>query len=290
MTTSIKPADMQSGRVTTEGDSLYYQVRGHGQPLIMIAGANGDADEFHLVADILSDEYKVITYDRRAKARSTMNTPDHFEVVQQSRDVAALLHAVGEDSAYIIGNSSGAIIALDVATTQPQIARAVIVHEPPITAAHPDSLKWQRFYASVYKTAFSLGSSIAAMRFFFGTGFPVRKLIKASRDALKGAPHTDEPRLPTKVVTEFLIKQELVPVTNYQPDINRIKKNGVKLFMAAGKMTLDNRWWYGQTAQVLAEKLGCEFVLFPGHHGSFMDMPQEWAAVLRDILHRAAKS
>lgn len=31
---------------------------------------------------------------------------------------------------------------------------------------------------------------------------------------------------------------------------------------------------------VSAEKIGCEMIAFPGHHGSFMDMPEEWAAAL----------
>ena len=57
---------IQSLRVTTEGDELYYEVRGQGQPLLMIAGAGGDADRYSAVTDILSDDYKVITYDQRS--------------------------------------------------------------------------------------------------------------------------------------------------------------------------------------------------------------------------------
>ncbi len=48
----------QSNRVTTEGDDLYYEVRGQGLPLVMIPGAGGDAQTYSSVADILSDEYK----------------------------------------------------------------------------------------------------------------------------------------------------------------------------------------------------------------------------------------
>ena len=74
--------------------------------------------------DILSDEYKVITYDRRANARSTINNPQNFEISQQSRDAVAVLRAAGEQSAFVFGNSSGAVIALDMAKTQPQAVRA----------------------------------------------------------------------------------------------------------------------------------------------------------------------
>jgi hypothetical protein len=36
----------------------------------------------------------------------------------------------------------------------------------------------------------------------------------------------------------------------------------------------------------MAKRLDCELITFPGHHGSFMDMPNEFAATLRDVLQR----
>ena len=39
---------------------------------------------------------------------------------------------------------------------------------------------------------------------------------------------------------------------------------------------------------IMAEQLGSELVTFPGHHGSYMDAPEKWAAVLRRVLHKAA--
>src|SRR5437667_5664285 len=130
---NTRQVTVKSGRVTTEGDDLFYEVRGQGQPLLMIAPGGGDGWQYSFVADILADEYKVINYDRRANARSTMNFPQNFEISQQSRDAVAVLCAVGETSAFVFGNSSGAVIALDMAKTQPQAVRAVIVHEAPIT-------------------------------------------------------------------------------------------------------------------------------------------------------------
>src|SRR4030095_8806058 len=87
---------VQSGHVTTEGDLLYYEVRGKGRPLLMIPGGGGDGGMHSLIADILSDEFKVITYDRRANARSMMNDPQNFEIIQQSRDAVEVLHELGE--------------------------------------------------------------------------------------------------------------------------------------------------------------------------------------------------
>jgi pimeloyl-ACP methyl ester carboxylesterase len=282
-----KSVAVLSGRVTTEGDSLFYEVRGQGQPLLLIPGAGGDADRYTRIAEILSDEYRVITYDRRANARSTMNDPQNFEISQQSRDVVAVIHAAGETSAYVFGNSSGAVIALDLAKTQPQAVRAVIVHEPPLARIHPKAKGWQHFYASVYLTAFEFGATFAALRFLFGTGLPVRQLIQGAREGKSNMPKNNEPRISPQAYTDFLIKQELLPVTNYLPDIDTLKKSGVRMIMAGGKMSLDTKRWYAQTAQILADKLGCEMVVFPGHHGSFMDQPVEWAATLRSVLHKA---
>lgn len=277
-------SNVQIGRVTTEGDGLYYEIRGHGQPLLMIPAAGGDARRYSFVANILSNEYKVITYDRRGNSRSTKNNPQNFEVSQQSRDAVAVLSAAGETSAFVFGNSSGAVIALDMAKTQPQAIRAIVAHEPPITRVHPDASKWQRFFASVYWMTFRFGVPIAMFRFVLGIGLPLLSIAKATRDLEKN----QDPNVKSKDNNDFFAKQELLPVINYMPDVELIRKNGVKVFMAAGKMSLDKKRFYAQTVPILAQLLGCEMVTFPGHHASYLDMPDEWAATLRSVLHKAS--
>ena len=88
-------------------------------------------------------------------------------------------------------------------------------------------------------------------------------------------------------MAEYFVKQELLPVTNYMPDIGAIKNNGVKVFLAAGKESLDKKRFYAQTAPILANRMDCEMVVFPGHHVSYVDRPAEWTAVLRDVMHKA---
>ncbi|MGB8311899.1 MAG: alpha/beta hydrolase [Halobacteriota archaeon] len=290
---TTKQVIMQSHRVTPEGDELYYEVRGQGQPLLMIPGGTGDGEYYAAVADILSDEYKVITYDRRANARSTINNPQNFEISQQSRDAVAVLRAAGEQSAFVFGNSSGAVIALDMAKTQPQAVRAVVAHEPPIARVHPKARKWQRFFAGVYWMAFWFGGPLAMLWFDLSLilpGLPIRQLIKAQTTAKYVKSHREqssERRISSKDASDFLAKQELLPVTNYLPDVAMIKKNGVRVFMAAGKMSLERKRFYAETAQILAENLGCEMVTFPGHHVSFLYTPDEFVATLRSVLHKA---
>lgn len=282
-----KPVELQTGYVMTEGDEIYYEVRGYGQPLLMIPGGGGDARLYSFVADILSDQYKVITYDRRANSHSTSNAPQNFEISQESRDAVAVLRAAGETSAFVFGSSSGAVIALDVAKTQPQAVRALVVHEPPLARLHPQARKWQRFFAGVYWMAFGLSAPLAMLRFVFGVGLPVREMIGNSRNSNIHKEKRDELRARRENVSDFFVKQELLPVTNYMPDVETIRKNGVKVFMAAGKTSLDKKRFYAQTAPILADMLCCEMVVFPGHHVSYLDKPEEWAAVLLTVLHKA---
>ncbi len=284
-------ASIQSGGAATEGDELYYEVRGQGRPLLMIPAAGGDGDYYGPVAEILAGEYKVITYDRRANSRSTMNEPQNFEISQQSRDAVAVLKAAGEDSAFVFGNSSGAVIALDMAKTQPQAVRAVVVHEAPLARLHPKAGQWQRLFASAYMTAWRFSPTLGAFQFMLGARIPLMKLARAQSKIIQANQgrrrQAGQQRISDKAGIDFLIKQELLPVTGYLPDIEKIKQNGVKVFIAVGQWGLERKAWYVEVAQILAARLGCELVVFPGHHGSYMDMPVEWAAALRRVLHKA---
>jgi len=283
MNITMDAVQTRTDTVTTEGDILYYEVRGRGKPLLMIPGGGGDSRIFSPIADILSNDFKVITYDRRGNARSTRHVPQNFEVNQQSRDAVAVLHAADENSAFIMGSSSGAVIALDMAKTQAQSVRAIIAHEPPLAQLHPQARKWQRFFASVHQSAFRFGSQIAMVQFVFGVGLPIWNLLRAGAKEIQSREMQGGNHAPLEMA-EFFIKGELLPVTNYLPDIDTLKKDKARIFLAAGEESLRKRRFYAETAPILAGLLSCEMVTFPGHHVSYVDRPASWAAVLRDTL------
>src|SRR5271165_5574035 len=160
----------------------------------MIPPAGGDGWQYSFVAEILADEYRVITFDRRGNARSTGHEPQNFEITQQSRDAVAVLRAVGEQSAVVFGNSSGAVIALDMARTQPQAVRAVVAHE----------------------------ASLAALRFMLGAQLPVAKMIRATAPANRHRRHSAVPYMSDEQAAQVFIERELLPVSNYLPDISGI--------------------------------------------------------------------
>jgi hypothetical protein len=127
------------------------------------------------------------------------------------------------------------------------------------------------------------------LRFALGLGLDhsFRQAIKAAKAMRRYRKKSGNHYLNRKVTTDFFLQQELLPVTNYLSDVETIQRNRVKVFMGAGKRSLQKKRFYAQTAEILAKKLGCELVTFPGHHGSFIDMPEEFAATLRSVLHKA---
>ena len=57
-------------RVTVNGAEFYFEVRGMGPPVLLIMGATGDGGHFDAFADLLADEFTVVSYDRRGNGRS----------------------------------------------------------------------------------------------------------------------------------------------------------------------------------------------------------------------------
>jgi pimeloyl-ACP methyl ester carboxylesterase len=218
--------ELDPRRVFAEGDDLYYEVRGKGPPLLMIPGGGGDGSSYAAIADILAGEFKVITFDRRGNARSTLHDPQNFEIGQQSRDAVAVLRAAGETSAFVLGNSSGAVIALDMAKTQPQAVRAIVAHEPPLARLHPHARKWQRFFAGVYYTSFRYGATLAMARFAFGIGvdFSFRQAFKAVNAARRPGRKTRNVSYPQKSSPNCSCNKSCYP----SPTISRMSRRSGK--------------------------------------------------------------
>lgn len=136
-----KQTDFIKGYADNQGIKLYFERRGQGEPLILIAGGGGDAGYFTKLADYLKDTFTVITYDRRGYSRSTRPEANFFNIQEHVADIQAILDEIGFQKAHIVGNSAGAMIALELARMMPEISEKIIVHEPPIVKILPNPKK-----------------------------------------------------------------------------------------------------------------------------------------------------
>jgi pimeloyl-ACP methyl ester carboxylesterase len=99
--------------------------------MVLIHGSWGDHDNWARVVPGLSENFRILTYDRRGHSMS-QKTTTQGSVEEDATDVQALLTRLGLAPAHVVGNSYGAHIALTLATKQPSVFKSLIVHEPPL--------------------------------------------------------------------------------------------------------------------------------------------------------------
>ena len=63
-----------------------------------------------------------------------------------------MIEHLTDKPAIIFGNSSGAIIALEILIQYPKRVQMVVAHEPPVISLLPDAAKWLAFFDEVYDT------------------------------------------------------------------------------------------------------------------------------------------
>ena len=111
-----------------DGTAIAFDRSGSGPALILIGGAMSDHGSAASVASLLAPRCTVITYDRRGRGDSGNTLP--YSVDREIDDLAALIAEAG-GSAFVMGGSSGGILALDAAAHGLAITK-LAVYEPPI--------------------------------------------------------------------------------------------------------------------------------------------------------------
>ncbi|HEU5164747.1 MAG TPA: alpha/beta hydrolase [Chitinophagaceae bacterium] len=107
------------------GIKLYYEVYGEGPPLVVLHGNGGSISGGSLHYPELIKKYKLIAIDSRAQGKSTdTDLPLTYELM--ASDVNALLEELKIDSAFVWGQSDGAILGLILAMNSPRKVKKVL--------------------------------------------------------------------------------------------------------------------------------------------------------------------
>ncbi|HET9567066.1 MAG TPA: alpha/beta hydrolase [Vicinamibacterales bacterium] len=120
-------------RAPVDGGHVEYLLHGSGDPMLFIHGA-GIADAFvPLMNRPPLAGLQQIHYRRRGYGQSTAagGPPESF-MARAAADAAQLLAHLRVDAAHVVGHSSGALIALDLACNTPHAVRSLALLEPPL--------------------------------------------------------------------------------------------------------------------------------------------------------------
>ncbi|TCO48648.1 pimeloyl-ACP methyl ester carboxylesterase [Kribbella antiqua] len=120
---------------SADGTTIAYERSGSGPRLILVPGALCDRSALRPLADELSDQFDVVTYDRRGRGDSGDSTT--YSVQREVDDIGALLTALGGTAA-VYGHSSGAALVVAAASAGLPFTK-VVLHEPPYGPDDVDS-------------------------------------------------------------------------------------------------------------------------------------------------------
>ena len=122
-------------RAPLDGADLEYQVVGSGEAVLLIPpGPLADGFLPFLSEDALAEHYRLIQYHRRGQAGSSQATHP-VSYAEQAADAAGLLSHLGVSRAHVVGHSTGANIALQLALDRPEVVQTLALLEPWLTAS-----------------------------------------------------------------------------------------------------------------------------------------------------------
>jgi len=120
------PPITRSGRIEANGVHYYYEIRGAGEPLLLLHGGLGSIDMFEPVLPMLAEGRQVIGVDLHGHGRTPLgdrkiNLPDIGD------DMAVLLDKLGFDKVDVLGYSFGGGVAFRLAAQHPSRVRRLVL-------------------------------------------------------------------------------------------------------------------------------------------------------------------
>jgi 3-oxoadipate enol-lactonase len=108
---------------TVNSAKLYAEVRGSGEPLVLLHGFGLDLTMWDLQIGQLSERYRVLRYDLRGFGRSSL--PAAGELYSHEQDLKGLLGQTLTAPAHVVGSSNGGRYALRFALAYPELVRSL---------------------------------------------------------------------------------------------------------------------------------------------------------------------
>jgi pimeloyl-ACP methyl ester carboxylesterase len=106
------------------GQRLYYEVQGEGEPLLMVMGLGADHLAWALQVGPLSEHFRVVTFDNRDCGQSSY-AEGPYEITDLAADAIALADTLELDSFHLVGASMGGAIAQEMALGWPDRIRTL---------------------------------------------------------------------------------------------------------------------------------------------------------------------
>jgi pimeloyl-ACP methyl ester carboxylesterase len=133
---------------TADGVRIAYEIRGTGDPLVLVHGLAYDRAGWGFLPDLLAERFSVILLDNRGVGESDA-PPGPYAVAQMAADVAAVLDDCGLEQTHLFGVSLGGYIAQEFTLTWPERVDKLVLCSTAVggASAHPMPVATQEVFA-----------------------------------------------------------------------------------------------------------------------------------------------
>ena len=121
-----------SETATVNGITLHYIRGGKGPTVILIHGFPQDWFEYRPIMSTLAKQFTVVAVDLRGIGGSTP-APDGYDAANMAEDIYQLASVLKLEHVYIVGHDIGGHVAYAFVRRFPQITRAAMILDTPIT-------------------------------------------------------------------------------------------------------------------------------------------------------------
>ncbi len=291
---------METRNLPVPGATLTYDVHGElgpdVRPLVLI-GSPMAASGFGTLASYFTDR-TVVTYDPRNTGRSERDDATApVTAAQHAEDLHALLAALGTGPVDLFASSGGAVNALWLVATHPEVVGTLVAHEPPLAALLPDHEAIAAVTADLVATYDAQGQGPAMAKFIalvmHRGEVPPDYLERPAPDPADfGLSTEDDGSRDDPMMTNMRGGG-----TDEVPDLDAVAAAPARVLVAVGEESATSTTEgeiAGRAAYAVAERLGRDPVAFPSHHAGFLGgefgqqgKPEEFAARLREVLSDA---
>ena len=130
---TVRHADVNGAR-------LAYVEQGDGAPVVLVHGSMADYRTWDRQREALSRHYRVIAYSQRYFGTEPWNPGwPKIGVQTHSDDLAAFIRSLSAGPVHLVGWSSGANVAINLALQHPDLVKSVFAYEPSLASVVTDS-------------------------------------------------------------------------------------------------------------------------------------------------------
>lgn len=264
---------ISSGMANINGTQLYYEVKGSGQPFLLIHAGVADSRMWEAQFEEFSKEYRVIRFDLRGFGRSNMSSGSF----SNHGDIRALLDFLSVKTVYLLGISFGGMVALDFTLAYPDYVKALVLGAPSVSGANP-SERVRQFWEEE-ETALESGDleDATELNLKLWVDGPHREASQVSSE-VRELVQEMQLNIFRKEIPDGVEEIDLDP-----PAIERLGEVGIPAQVLVGDLDLEEKLELAD--RLVREIPDCRKVVIPGvAHMLNMEKPEEFNRSVFDFL------